>query len=63
MQTKRTEVKVFKVEALCDCGGVLVNQGRKFGSEFVHRCDTGGGFTRLDKQYPIIEYEEVEDNG
>ena len=65
MKTKRTEVKVFKVEAMCECGGELDYREHErdgYGS-FMHKCLSCGELHACNELYPVIEYEEVEDNG
>jgi hypothetical protein len=62
MILKKTQVKVFQVKAICDCGGELVHiPGRSVmcGSGkcgIPHKC---GNIERIAGYYPKIRYEDV----
>lgn len=67
---RHKEVKVFKVEEICICGGVMENTGsivtdsrQKYLSDlYEHSCNKC--FTReyFNFVYPRIHYEEIEEN-
>lgn len=63
MIEKEFEVKVVKVRAFCECGGEFRPTGltlMAFPPMYDYRCDKCNMQKHFNKQYPSIEYREVE---
>lgn len=56
---KDAEVKTYRVDAYCKCGGKLKNMGHgitTLKTDWLHRCRDCGMEYWLDRTYPAIEY-------
>lgn len=56
----KTEVKTFKVNAQCDCGGELHNTGlmlKAYPPLYQHRCDWCKKLENLKAPYPRTVYD------
>lgn len=59
MEEVLTEVKAYRAEAYCACGGELVAQDHYYPTYppmFPHVCDDCGGKENLNNKYPRIVY-------
>lgn len=60
---KETELKIFKVQMFCDCGGEMEPRGFALLSnpaEYPHKCALCGAEKTYKEQYPAIKYRAVE---
>lgn len=58
----RAEVKTFRTELYCDCGGQFIHNGMTTSTHppgYSHSCNACTNVTLEDEKYPKIEYEEV----
>ena len=54
MKTKKTPVQAFKVECLCECGGVCNFSGAdSIGSKYEHVCEKCGQAQYTAEIYPM----------
>lgn len=59
---KKTEVKVFQIELICDCGGSIESTDvmqPTYPPKYHHRCDKCEKEQWLKKIYPRIDYKEI----
>lgn len=62
MIERKTEVKSFKVEAICDCGAIMVFSGvalATYPPAYPHKCSSCGMVENLKYAYPTVRHEEV----
>ena len=64
METKREEVRVFRIERQCDqcSGGKMIFSGQSFGNHdtsYSHKCNNCGYDNLYKDKYPILEYENI----
>lgn len=53
------EVKVYRVEAFCNCGGRMTPNGAFAGKEMEYTCKRCGAREMTSERFPRTEYREL----